>query len=246
MAIPIYDDDPQDQNPYAPVTWALIIANFLVFLIQLGVADDTTEAIARNFALVPADLIGRSDPNAWFPPLLSVVTYMFLHAGWTHIIFNMLFLWVFGDNIEDAMGSGRFLLFYLLCGMAGGLAHVLSALNSTIPLVGASGAVAGVIAAYLMLRPCAKVTVLIFVAIPIKLDAYWVLGFWVVTQIWQLFSVDQGNTAWWAHIGGLVAGAVLVTFMRRPGVPLFECIHPGDAIVIKAESRSDSGPWSAR
>ena len=244
--IPVHDNDPQDQNPHAPVTWGLIAANIVVFLIQLGSADATTEALARNFALVPADLVGRSDPNAWFPPLLTTVTYMFLHGGWTHIIFNMLFLWVYGDNIEDAMGSGRFLLFYLLCGMAGGLAQVLTSLDSTIPMVGASGAVAGVIAAYLMLRPCAKITMLVVYAIPIKIDAYWVLGLWVLTQIWHVLAAEPGNIAWWAHIGGFAAGAILVTFMRRPGVPLFECISPDDAVVIKAESRTEQRPWSAR
>src|SRR5215207_6167025 len=123
MVIPLYDDDPLDKNPYAFVTWGLILANFLVFLIQLGYSDETTSVVTQHFALTPAALTGYPDPDISTPPMLTVVTYMFLHGGWLHIIFNMLFLWVFGDNIEDAMGSVRFLIFYLLCGIAGGLAH---------------------------------------------------------------------------------------------------------------------------
>ena len=115
----------------------------------------------RDFALIPAALTGKLTLGGEWPPIFSVFTYMFLHAGWSHIIGNMLFLWVFGDNIEDAFGSVRFFFFYMLCGAAGGIAHMLSTPNSVVPLVGASGAVAGVVAAYLMLRPCAKITVLL-------------------------------------------------------------------------------------
>jgi membrane associated rhomboid family serine protease len=161
----------------------------------------------------------------------------------------MLFLWVFGDNIEDALGHGRYLAFYLLCGMAGGAAHVLALPESNVPLVGASGAIAGVIAAYLMIRPCAKVTVLIFLAIPIRLASYWVLGFWILTQVWHVLSQTKGDTAWWAHVGGLIAGAVLITIMRRPGVLLFECMRPEDVVAnaeTGAANGASRGPWGAR
>jgi membrane associated rhomboid family serine protease len=156
----------------------------------------------------------------------------------------MLFLFVFGDNIEDAIGRGRFLVFYILCGLAGGAAHVLAAPGSNIPLVGASGAIAGVIAAYMMIRPCAKITVLIFGFIPIRLASYWVLGFWAITQVWHVFSLAKSDTAWWAHVGGLAAGAILIVIIRPAGVRLFECFGPEHAIAL-AESKS-SGPWGAR
>ena len=166
---------------------------------------------------------------------------MFLHGGWMHVLFNMLFLWVFGDNIEDAIGHGRYLVFYLLCGMAGGAAHVLAAPQSNVPLIGASGAIAGVIAAYLMIRPCAKITVLLFGFVPIRLASYWVLGFWVLTQVSHVFTLQKGDTSWWAHIGGLAAGAILIVIMRPAGVLLFECMRPEDAIVAKAGARPTWG-----
>ena len=133
-----------------------------------------------NFALFPVAVSGEAVTGGFMPPSLTLFTYMFLHGGWMHVLLNMLFLFVFGDNIEDALGHGRFLAFYLLCGIAGGAAHAFAAPLSNVPLVGASGAIAGVIAAYMMIRPCARITVLIFGFIPISLASYWVLGFWTI------------------------------------------------------------------
>jgi len=134
----------------------------------------------------------------------------------------MLFLWVFGDNVEDAMGHLKFLVFYLLCGIVAGLTHTLIAPTSDIPLIGASGAVAGVIAAYLMLHPKVQVWVLALKVIPLRISAAVVLGIWILTQIVMVVLPQVGPVAWWAHIGGLIAGALLVLVMRRPGVPLFD------------------------
>ena len=147
---------------------------------------------------------------------------MFLHGGWMHLIGNMLFLWVFGDNVEDAMGHGRFLVFYLLCGAAGGLAHAFAAPTSEAPLIGASAAVAGTLSAYLILHPRVKLWVLFLGRIPLKLSAMWVIGAWIAFQFFNLFVALDEETSYWAHIGGLVAGAVLIPFMRRPDVPLFD------------------------
>jgi membrane associated rhomboid family serine protease len=146
---------------------------------------------------------------------------MFLHGGWMHLIGNLLFLWIFGDNVEHAMGRMRFLFFYLACGVAGGFTHFLSAPDSTAPLIGASAAIAGVVAAYLMLFPNVKIWVLLFFRIPLKLSAKWVLGFWILFQFVNLFVSTDVQTAWWAHVGGLIAGAILVVFLRRPDIPLF-------------------------
>lgn len=243
MVIPIYDNDPLEKSHRAYVNWALIAINFAVFFAQLAATDNASTKILLNFALFPVAVTGDATTGGFLPPAATDLTYMFLHGGWMHVIMNMLFLWVFGDNIEDALGHARYLAFYLLCGMAGGLAHVLAVPASNVPLVGASGAIAGVIAAYLMIRPCGKITVLIFVIVPIRL-ASWVLGFWILTQIWHVLTLPQGDTAWWAHIGGLVAGAVLVTIMRQPGVQLFECMRPED-VVAAAQPGSGGGPWGA-
>jgi membrane associated rhomboid family serine protease len=243
MVIPIYDNDPLEKSKRAYVNWALIAFNLAIYLVQAAATDNGATMILVNFALFPVAVIGDAVTGGVVPPSFTVFTYMFLHGGWMHVLSNMLFLWVFGDNIEDALGHGRYLAFYLLCGMAGGATHVLAAPASNIPLVGASGAIAGVIAAYLMLRPCAKITVLLFYAIPVRLASYWVLGFWILTQVWHVFTLEKSDTAWWAHVGGLIAGAVLVMAIRPAGVVLFECMRPEDA-VITAESPS-AGPWGA-
>jgi len=243
VVIPIYDNDPLERSHRAYVTFALIAINIAIFSFQDATSDKVATQILLNFALFPVAVSGEAVTGGFFPPSLTVVTYMFLHGGWLHVLLNMLFLFVFGDNIEDALGRGRYLAFYLLCGMAGGAAHALAAPQSNVPLIGASGAIAGVIAAYMMIRPCARITVLVFGFIPISLASYWVLGFWALSQVWHVVSIQKGDTAWWAHVGGLVAGAILITVIRPAGVLLFQCVRPGDAIAV-AES-SSSGPWGA-
>jgi membrane associated rhomboid family serine protease len=223
MVIPIYDTDPLEGKSVAYVTYGLMAANIVVFL-GILVAPEVKGALELTFGFIPVTLF--YDPGlAHAVPLL---TYMFVHDGWEHIIGNMLFLWIFGDNIEDAVGHARFLGFYLACGVAAALVHGLIDPHSTVPLVGASGAIAGIIAAYLMLRPCAKIEVLIFFIIPKALDAYWVLGFWVVMQVWEVLKHSPDGVAWWAHIGGLAAGAALIPLLRKPGVELFACVEPGE------------------
>jgi membrane associated rhomboid family serine protease len=122
MVIPIYDNDPLDRNPWAFVTWTLIVISIVMFLVQLGASEETNIIMVRDYALIPAAITGKLTLGGDLPPIVAVFTYMFLHAGWMHIIGNMLFLWVLGDNIEDAFGSVRFFFFYLLCGAAGGIA----------------------------------------------------------------------------------------------------------------------------
>src|SRR5688572_32440347 len=156
------------------------------------------------------------------PERLTLLSYMFFHGDILHLAGNMLFLWVFGDNVEDALGHFRFLIFYLACGVAGGLAHTFMMPGSEMPLIGASGAVAGVIAAYLMLHPRVRVWVLILRFIPIRITAATALGAWIITQLVMVLLPQVGPVAWWAHIGGLAAGAVLVVVLRRSGVPLFD------------------------
>jgi membrane associated rhomboid family serine protease len=223
MFVPLYDDNPYDPLFYPYVTRLLVATNVIVFVFfQLPLIANDAVSTVLSFAVVPAALfVQGSPPLVPVPVELTFITYMFLHGGWMHLIGNMLFLWVFGDNVEHAMGRLHFLIFYLACGVAGGLAHFLSAPESTAPLIGASAAIAGVVAAYLMLFPHAKVWVLLLMRIPVKLAAKWVLGAWVVFQFVNLFFTTDVETAWWAHVGGLVTGAILVVFLRRPDVPLF-------------------------
>lgn len=226
MFIPLRDDNSLKSIPFQYVTVGLIALNVLVFLFEMGGLGN---AAVASFGVTPRELLGAPDApdpmaDAGFPinERVTLLTYMFFHADPFHLIGNMLFLWVFGDNVEDAMGHARFLVFYLACGVFAGLCHVWMSPDSSIPLIGASGAVAGVIAAYLMLHPHVNVWVLAFKVIPLRITAGFALGVWVAMQIIMVSMPDVGPVAWWAHIGGLIAGAVLIVFMRRPGVPLFD------------------------
>jgi len=223
--IPVSDDNPLRSIHLQWVTISLIAANVIVFV--LGKYHNTEPAALASFALVPAEFFGGGTPvpgQAFqVPEVLTLVTYQFMHVDVLHLASNMLFLWVFGDNVEDAMGHLRFLVFYLVSGVAGGLAHAALWPASASPLIGASGAVAGVIAAYLMLHPRVRVWVLAFRFIPLRIAAVWVLGVWVVMQIVMVFLAPmEPPIAWWAHVGGMGAGAVLVLFLRRRGVVLFD------------------------
>ena len=227
MFVPLQDDNPLKRIRFRYVTVAIIALNVLIFLTSLA---GVSEAAIASFAVIPGELFGLSlggfPQSVVVPERLTLLTYQFFHGDLFHLGGNMLFLWVFGDNVEDAMGHVRFLAFYLLCGILAGLAHALMVPGSEIPLIGASGAVAGVIAAYLMLHPRVRVWVLVFKVLPMQVSAALVLGLWVVTQVVMVMlpqaQGQPGAVAWWAHIGGLVAGALLVVIFKRPDVPLFD------------------------
>lgn len=226
--IPLKDDVPSRTTPF--VTVMIIVANVLVFLYQLslGVEGKATEAFVYEFGAVPCRLTGACATPGDFPsPYATVVTSMFLHGGFLHIAGNMLYLWIFGDNVEDTLGHGRFLVFYLLCGGAAAGAQTFMAPSSRVPMIGASGAISGVLGAYLVLFPYASVLTLVtfgffirFVHIP----AIVVLGLWIVVQAFAGYlSItaaapgrgEIGGVAWFAHIGGFLAGVVLL-FALRP------------------------------
>jgi membrane associated rhomboid family serine protease len=248
--VPISDENPLRNITRPYVTYLLIATNMVFFLLEL---TPTGQHVAASFAIVPSELFGvrilggpANGPldRLPIPEGMTLVTYMFLHGDPVHLAGNMLFLWVFGDNVEDAMGHLKFLVFYLVCGIFGGLVHALSAelgfakllLKSagsvpaaSVPLIGASAAVAGVIAAYLMLHPHVRVWVLAFRFIPLRVSAMLALGAWILSQFVMLLVPEVGPVAWWAHIGGILAGAVLIIFMRRRGVPLFDRPRPATA-----------------
>jgi len=228
LFIPLSDDNPLKFLRYQWVTVGIIAANVAVFVLQLcglGLAAGT------SFALVPAELVqvgalggSAHGPNDFVavPEMLTLLTYMFLHADVLHLASNMMFLWVFGDNVEDAMGHARYLVFYLLCGIAAALAQTMIEPQSQLPLIGASGAVAGTIAAYLILHPRVLVWVLALRVIPLRVTATWILGLWVATQLFMVLINRGDYVAWWAHIGGMLAGGILIVPMRRPGIALFD------------------------
>jgi membrane associated rhomboid family serine protease len=226
--VPLQDENPLRVIGFQYVTVALIAINVVVFFLQSGYNDPYMTA---SFALVPSELFqvgffgGQAPVNNDLYAIAernTALSYMFLHGDFFHLLGNMLFLWVFGDNVEDAMGHVKFLLFYLACGLFAGLFHAWMLPSSDLGLIGASGAVAGVIAAYLMLHPRVGVWVLAFKVLPLRITAALALGLWIAMQFFMVFMQDKSEVAWWAHIGGLIAGAVLVLFLRRPGVPLFD------------------------
>ncbi|MGB8275218.1 MAG: rhomboid family intramembrane serine protease [Alphaproteobacteria bacterium] len=240
--IPLHDDNPTELKPYATV--AIIVVASLVFLWQQTLGPARQEETAYAFGLIPAVLFGKAQlpPEvAMIPPAVSIFTSMFLHGGWLHLIGNMLYLWIFGNNVEDAMGHGRFIAFYLLCGVAAALAEAFWEPGSAVPMIGASGAIAGVLGAYLLLYPHARVMVVLTLGVFSRImwvPALAVLSLWIVFQLVQgaLAPAGVGGIAYWAHIGGFAAGAVLILPFRRRGVTLFYPTHrrhPGGR-----------GPWA--
>jgi membrane associated rhomboid family serine protease len=218
--IPLRDDNPSELRPIVSIT--LIVMCVLVFLWQLG-TPGSGQASVYSLGLIPSVLFGHNElppEYALVPPTATVFTSMFLHGGWMHLIGNMLYLWIFGDNVEDSMGHSRFIVFYLLCGLAAVFAQALPDPGSTIPMVGASGAISGVLGAYLLLYPHARVLVLIpfgFLLHTVRIPAGIVLLLWFGLQLFSQLAAPagQGGVAFRAHIGGFIAGMLLVPLFKR-------------------------------
>src|SRR4051794_40004320 len=200
----------------------LIAANLAVYFYEAGAPQAGLDRMIDTFSLTPAALRGDIGARGSVPPLATLVTYQFFHADLGHLLGNMVFLWVFGDDIERALGRARYLLFYLASGIIGGLVFVAYDARSTIELIGASGAIAGIVVAYVMLRPCAKITVLLGI-IPLRISAYWVVGLFMVIQLWNLGASSKSEVAYWCHFGGMVAGGVLFPLIKPRWVKLFQC-----------------------
>jgi membrane associated rhomboid family serine protease len=232
MVMPLYDDNPFTAAVKPLVTWCLIATNLGVFFYEVGASQLALERIIDTFSLTPAAFVGDMPARGWVPSVLTLVTYQFFHADIGHIVGNMVFLWVFGDDVERALGRLRFLAFYLLCGILGGLVFVANDPHTRIELIGASGAIAGVVIGYIMLRPCAKITVLLGI-IPLRISAYWVIGLFVITQLWNLGASSKSEVAYWCHFGGMVAGGFLFALLKLPGIKLFECRQPVPDTVVR-------------
>jgi membrane associated rhomboid family serine protease len=232
VVVPIYDDNPFTQPVKPIVTWMLIAANLAVYFYEAGAPQAGLDRMIDTFSLTPAALRGDIGARGSVPPLATLVTYQFFHADLGHLLGNMIFLWVFGDDIERALGRLRYLLFYLASGTIGGLVFVAYDVRSTIELIGASGAIAGIVVAYVMLRPCAKITVLLGI-IPLRISAYWVVGLFVMTQLWNLGATSKSEVAYWCHFGGMLAGAVLFPVLKPRSLRLFECMQPRRETVVQ-------------
>ena len=242
MFIPLHDAISLKYIRLQFVTIGLIIANIAIYF--LNSTDTTDQVTVAQVALsfIPAEFEGGPkvyDINLTVPESLTLFSHAFFHGDIFHLGGNMLFLWVFGDNVEDAMGHYRYFVFYMLCAAAGALMHNLVSQGSTIPLIGASGAIAGVLAAYLILHPKVKIWVLVFARIPLRIPAWIALVLWIAMQVVMLFSAPEDEVAWGAHVGGIIAGLLLVFIFKRREVPLFDreivlpkavtTISPGEA-----------------
>jgi membrane associated rhomboid family serine protease len=225
--IPLRDDNPSNSKPYVAITFIVICV--FVFLWQFSLGGAGGQRAIYSLGVIPAVLLGGQQlpPELQLvPPSFTVLTSMFMHGGWMHLIGNMLYLWIFGDNVEDSMGHGRFLVFYLVCGVAAAMAQAIPEPNSEIPMVGASGAISGVLGAYLLLHPHARVLVVVpfgFILHTMRLKAGLVLALWFGLQLVSntMTQAGQGGVAFRAHIGGFIAGMLLVGLFKRRDVRLF-------------------------
>ncbi len=219
--VPLNDNNPTQLRPF--VTYSLIVLNVVIFLYELSLSSAALEDFFQRHGMVPSELtasLGTGDFNQIWPQLMTLVTSQFLHGGFLHLAGNMLFLWVFGNNIEDQLGHGRFIIFYLLCGSLAGLTQWFFASGSDLPSIGASGAIAGVLGAYILRFPKAKILTLLplgFFFFAVRIPAVFFLGFWFLQQaLYGLASLDApanvgmaGGIAYWAHAGGFVFGIIL-------------------------------------
>lgn len=241
---PISDDNPRVRTPI--VTWCIIGTCVLVFLWQVSLGDERGQIAVFEFGMIPARLFGTGELRADIaavPAWSTLLTSMFMHGSWLHLGLNMLFLWIFGDNVEDSMGHLRYAVFYLVCGIAAAMTQALIHPDSTIPMVGASGAISGILGAYLLLHPYATVRVLIVIVVFVTIvhvPALFVLGLWFFTQLMSAaFSPTGGpGIAFWAHVGGFVAGMALVPVFKQMDVPLFQPAHSRPFAIERRR-----GPW---
>ena len=221
--LPLFDDNPTKSRPI--VSWVIIGLCVLIYMWQTSLHPQLAQYFIISYGVVPARLFSQFD-------IFSIFSSMFLHGGFMHLASNMLFLWIFGDNIEEALGKFRFLLFYGLCGLAAALTQALIDPQSAIPLIGASGGIAGILGAYIMLYPKATIRVFMWIIIFVRLinvPAWLVLGFWIGGQFLAVPEAlnSQGGVAYFAHIGGFIAGMGLVTIFKPAHLPLFGTVsHP--------------------
>jgi len=225
LAVPLYDDTPARRTP--TVTYGIIGLCLAVFLWQQSLPPGEEQAVEYGLGMLPAVLFGYAELPPWLafvPPYATIITSMFLHGGWMHVLGNMLYLWIFGKGVENALGPWRFAVLYLLAGIAAALTQGLMSPSSEVPMIGASGAIAGTLGAYLLLYPRGNVVVFFWVLIFVRLmqvPAVILLGLWFLLQLVSAAGSGEPGVAFWAHIGGFIAGMLLVLLLRPRQVPLF-------------------------
>lgn len=221
--LPLHDRNKLKVIPFQRVTAGLIAVNVAVFLVQLATGADRSYEFIASFGFTPVELMGLPTPATLgpfeLPAVATLFTYSFFHGDFMHLAGNMLFLWIFGDNVEDALGHVRFLLFYLVGGAAAALAEAAFGAAGDVPLIGASGAISACLGAYLLLYPKVRIWVLVLMRLPIPLPAYGVIAVWVITQIAFILTSEDMGVAWWAHLGGFAAGMALVWPLRHRRAP---------------------------
>ncbi|HSA62580.1 MAG TPA: rhomboid family intramembrane serine protease [Nitrospiraceae bacterium] len=228
--IPLHDDNPTERTPFVTIIFIAICV--IVFFYQVSLPAEPGEIFVFQYGAIPSVVFGHAslpdEAAVAIPAALTLLTSMFLHGGWMHLIGNMLYLWVFGNNIEDVMGHAKFIVFYILCGILAALSHAMTDPSSQIPMVGASGAISAVLGAYLLLFPRAHVLVLMPGIGMTRIAAGFVLGMWFVTQLvsgGMSVGAKGGGVAFFAHIGGFVAGMALIGLFKRRDVPFFSPGH---------------------
>jgi membrane associated rhomboid family serine protease len=250
LFIPLHDANHLRYIRLQYVTFGLIAANVIVYLFTALGSETFATAAAFGLGYIPStisNLAERPPELAFMPDYVTFLTYSFLHVDIFHLGGNMLFLWVFGDNVEDALGHFRYLVFYFLCAIAGAVVHGAMAPASQAPLIGASGAIAGIVVAYLILHPRVKIWVLAFGRIPLRIPAYIAIALWILFQFAMLAAGGEESISWAAHVGGIVAGAVLVLLMRRREAPLFDqdVVTPRGAEVAQPAATDTPAPVDA-
>ncbi len=222
--VPLHDDNPTEITPY--ITYVLIVLNIIIFVYELSLPAPELRAFFSTYGVVPRELtlsLQSGNPAAIFGQFMTLITSQFLHGGFLHLGGNMLFLWIFGNNIEEKLGRLKYIIFYLSCGIFAALAQYIFSINSTVPTLGASGAIAGIMGAYIIRFPRAKILTLIplgFFLTTFRIPAVFFLGFWFAQQaLYGVASldtttrVDMGGIAYWAHAGGFAFGAILSWLM---------------------------------
>jgi len=252
MFIPLHDANHLRFIRLQYVTIGLIAANALVYFGTVLAGENFTNAAVLGLGFIPSVVHRTAELAPQYvviPEAFSYLTYSFLHADLFHLGGNMLFLWVFGDNVEDALGHLRYLAFYLACAAGGALLHGLVAPDSQAPLIGASGAIAGIVTAYLVLYPRIKVWVLAFGRIPLRVPAYVVLALWIAMQLLLFAFGGDDQISWACHVGGITTGALLVFILRRREMATEWSAHPAavpENEATQAEPAEPAGPWGRR
>ena len=223
--IPIYDDNPALGKPILVV--GIIVLCVIIWFWQSGLGYQVNNQMIISYGLTPAAFLGKMEQAGPLISIFTLFTSMFMHGGFMHLAGNMLYLWIFGDNIEGALGHIRFIIFYLLCGIVAAFAQIFSAPESTIPMIGASGAVSGVLGAYLIFYPRARIRTFVFLGIFItflRLPAVLLLGVWILGQIISASISSPGSpgVAWFAHLGGFFAGMILGPLLKKPNISIFQ------------------------